>query len=55
LEVVIETSDVLVLCKKANQFAPALASLNGKVAVVDLVRGIENGTEKPQMYDGICW
>jgi GDP-mannose 6-dehydrogenase len=55
LEAVLERSDVLVLCKKAKQFAPALASLNGKVAVVDLVRVIENGAEKPQMYDGICW
>lgn len=55
LGAVLQESEVLVLCKKAKQFDSALATLNGKLAVVDLVRAFGNGTPTPQRYDGICW
>jgi GDP-mannose 6-dehydrogenase len=55
LGAVLQESEVLVVCKRAKQFDSALATLNGKLAVIDLVRAFGNGTPTPQRYDGICW
>jgi len=52
---VVAESDVLAICKKEKEFSSTLAALNGKVAVVDLVRAFDDSAKKPGVYEGICW
>ena len=55
LSEVIEGSEILALCKKNHQFEAAVASVDGKVQVVDLIRIFRNGKATPPAYEGICW
>ena len=52
---VVENSEVLTICKKHDQFEAFASTLNGKVAVIDLVRVFANGKKLPSKYEGICW
>jgi len=52
---VVEHSEVLTLCKKQREFETVAKAANGEVAVVDLVRVLENGIPKSPLYEGICW
>jgi len=55
LNEVVETSDVLALCKRNKKFEYAVTAADGKLAVIDLVRMFRNGVKTPGMYEGICW
>jgi GDP-mannose 6-dehydrogenase len=55
LSEVVDNSEVLTLCKKHQQFEAFANTLNGKVAVIDLVRVFANGKQLPSKYEGICW
>jgi GDP-mannose 6-dehydrogenase len=51
---VIESSDVIVIGNKAEEFRAIEESLRPDQIVIDLVRLFESGTAKG-IYDGICW
>jgi GDP-mannose 6-dehydrogenase len=55
LSEVVETAEVLTLCKKHEKFEALARTLNGKVALVDLVRVLDKGKEISPAYEGICW
>jgi GDP-mannose 6-dehydrogenase len=55
LSEVVETAEVLTLCKKHEEFEALARTLNGKVALVDLVRVLDKGKEISPAYEGICW
>jgi len=55
LSEVLEHSEVLTVCKKQAQFEAVANGTNGKVAVIDLVRVLQNGVPKSPLYEGICW
>jgi GDP-mannose 6-dehydrogenase len=47
--------EVLVICKKQKEFEAAALNADGKLSVIDFVRLFQNGSPKPNSYEGICW
>jgi len=52
---VFEASDVIIVSKKAPQFAKAVKEHSGNRTVIDLVRLWPEMNDLPPNYDGICW
>ena len=51
----VESSDVLTVCKKSDEYAAAIQKATRQPVVVDLVRLFQNKASLPPGYDGICW
>jgi GDP-mannose 6-dehydrogenase len=55
LREVLDSSEVVLVSKKGNQFAEAVRQLPSDRIVVDLVRLFDNTHVKSITYEGICW
>jgi len=55
IESVVDESDVVVVAKRAPEFAAVLDSLNNGHSVIDLASMWQNGKNRPGKYEGICW
>ena len=52
---VIDSSEVIVVAKKEEEFAKALEQQGGSAVLLDLVRLVDEPHELNGRYDGICW
>jgi GDP-mannose 6-dehydrogenase len=48
-------AEVLVICKKQQEFETAIADVDRQFIVIDFVRLFQNGAKRPTSYEGICW
>jgi GDP-mannose 6-dehydrogenase len=55
LEEVVSSSEIVIVAKKSEEVAAALARLNGSHVVLDLVRAVKGPTEVHTRYEGLCW
>jgi GDP-mannose 6-dehydrogenase len=55
IDEVIETSEVLTLCKRHKKYETVASKADGKRAIIDLVRVLHNGNTSSRFYEGICW
>lgn len=55
MDEVFESSEVIVVSKKGNNFAEKVKSYSGDRIVIDLVRMWPEINGSPKYYEGICW
>lgn len=55
IDLVLDSSEVIVVGNKSPEFKRALGKLRGDHTMIDLVRITEDGTSSDKRYQGICW
>lgn len=55
IEEVVEESEIIVCCKKTDEYVNAILNVDAEKTLIDLARLFDEMQERNFLYEGICW